>query len=126
LYKYSKKIDKYRGADDSDFKSFLIYLKNGGLYKDQHWMPQVSFMWPTVGRVDFVGKVESLDRDMRTLLRKLYGDDYAVDHESISSIRKGPPVTDSSNAIDEFYDKECRLIVQELYRADFEQFGYSV
>ena len=102
------------------FADFLGYLENGGLYSNAHWAPQVSLIPVPVRRLDFIGKVETIDADLDTVGRRIFGDANWRGQVAKQTERQG-----SANRLAEYYDESLRQRVFALYRADFETLGYS-
>jgi hypothetical protein len=100
-----------------DFRSFCRFLDRGGLWRDAHWAPQSALMLLPLEEYDLVGRVETLDQDIATLLRKIWG--IAPEPVAFAGTR-----TDAAEAVARAYDDESRAIVARLYRQDFELFGY--
>lgn len=103
------------------FFSFLSSLKSGRLYSDHHWAPQVSFAWPSVHRIDFMGSFEHLDNDLQRLSSAL-----SLEGPSSGEIFRGvgSAKTNASTKIDRFYfnrkyGDKCRELVENLYEQDF-------
>jgi hypothetical protein len=104
---------------DLTFKAFVRYLENGGLYQDPHWAPQTAMLPFGVKLLHFVGRVENLDKDLETIVNRLFG----------KGVYKGPTTreagrTNSTDKLTQFYDKILADRVYALYQADFESFSY--
>ncbi len=71
-------------------------------------------------KVDFIGRYENLENDFKVVAKELsLGSDVSLSHvNSSSSRRKGRHYT-------EFYTKEARDIVAEIYADDIKMFGYK-
>lgn len=109
-----------RSGQDLTFETFVSYLENGGLYLDPHWAPQTSMLPVGVKKIDFVGRVENLDKDLEYVVKYLFGE----------NIYQGPVTrevdrTDSSNKLLKYYDTEIADRVYSLYKSDFDSFLYS-
>lgn len=76
--------------------------------------PQVR--WLEGARVDFIGRLESIQEDAGKLFEELGLAKAAVPHLHASGQR----------TYDSFYCEESRALVEDLYREDFEYFGYGV
>ncbi len=105
--------------DDGEvtFRGFCRYLAAGGEAENAHWMRQTR-LTGLADRIGFVGRVESLESDIRHILGRIGG----RDAEAIP--RAGPPPTGAARRLHEHYDDETRRIVEAVYRVDFEAFGY--
>lgn len=82
---------------------------------DDHWRPQHQFVTAPGGEpcVSFVGRVESLDRDMATVGAKL-GLDFTV-----------APLNVSAPTADETLPSAAVAVINRLYERDFAVLGYA-
>ena len=71
-------------------------------------------------KVNFVGRYENLENDFKVVVKELgLGKDIALPHlNSRNHRRKGRHYT-------EFYTKETRDLVAEIYAEDINMFGYE-
>ena len=106
------------GEGPPDFVAFLRYLEAGGLHADAHWAPQADLMLLPVADFDLVGRVETLGRDLATVLDRVFG---APPPERL---RRAGPRTDAAARFAEIWTPEAVALVNALYAADFELFGY--
>lgn len=118
LDKIERKADA-RGRTAS-FLEFLRYLDRGGLYRNAHWAPQVSLMLVPVRELDFVGRVESLERDLATVLATIRGTPGDRPPRAALGNRTG-----AADRLAQYYDDECVAMVRCLYAQDFSTFGYD-
>lgn len=102
-----------------DFRTFCQFLDQGGLYANAHWAPQSELLLIPLYHFDFIGRVESLVRDMQVIGERL-GFQTVDENE-----RAGPNATDAEKLIAEHLDDRSRAIINRLYAADFGEFGYS-
>lgn len=103
--------DRLSGMSLSDF---LVFLNDGGLLQDPHWAPQTELLPIPASRLHFVGRVESLDRDLPIIMQKITNSfDGIVDH---SRGRRGS----GDNVASEFGSTDRRM-VEKLYARDFEE-----
>jgi hypothetical protein len=106
--------------------------------KYRHIMPQTEMLYDETGRllVDFVGKFETLQQDFDQVCQQLGFDESILPHVN-SSDKKSRELrrifrnllyrngeNELSRYVD-FYDTETQKFVNDLYRADIENFGYS-
>ncbi|WP_083914675.1 sulfotransferase family protein [Alkalispirochaeta alkalica] len=119
--KYRKKISRRLPSHDSlpSFGHFIEYLEKGGLWDDPHWLPQYAMIPFDVSSLDFIGKVESLDRDLEYVIGKIFGSEAYSGPVTRASGRQN-----SGSLLKEYYDPELERRVHELYCKDFEIFGY--
>ncbi len=83
-----------------------------------HFKPQAWFVCDVTGRlrVDFVGRFERLERDFEVVCRRLGR------HASLPHLNRSPsPSVDPRERL----SRRAREIVREVYRRDFELFGYD-
>ncbi len=97
--------------------SFKEYLIRIGSVPHVQWLEQCDFLLDHDGEllVDFVGRFERFERDLRSVLSRL-----GIACDSIPHEYRG----DRSHYRD-YYDAECVEIVRERYRRDIERFGYT-
>ena len=101
------------------FAEFIQYFSND-VPRDQHWRQYEKLCHPCVINYDFIGHLETLEDDAPLLL-KMAGID---DRVSFPSIHKST----STDEVMEYYSQvPTRYITRlgELYRSDFEIFGYD-
>ena len=90
------------------------------LYSNAHWVPQADLMLIPAKEFDFIGKVESLDRDLAEIKRRIRPD---IKDEITTA---GPPATGASKKLREYYSDDSLIaLVADIYRQDFTTFGYS-
>jgi hypothetical protein len=88
------------------------------IFYDHHWATQVSIC--NLDRIPYshIGSIENIDDSLEWLAARL------IPNERILN-RFAPHSTDSANKIHKFYDDETTQKAYEIYREDFEFFGYS-
>lgn len=118
LHRFAAMMGTDRAAPP-DFTTFCRFLANGGVWRDAHWAPQTELMLLPLRMFDFIGHVESLDEDVVTIARRIWGPDVAVDFK-----RQGRR-TDVTQPVEQDYTPEAIEIVARLYADDFSAFGYS-
>lgn len=122
---------KKGGVDEEDLEFSKRYLSKypdfdsfveKGLLDDDiinwiHFVPQYKFVClrDNMLATDFVGRVESLDRDFATIANKL-GIEAALSKINVTRSRK--------KDFRSYYTKRTVEIVSEIYRDDIELFGY--
>jgi hypothetical protein len=101
------------------FRAFCRYLAAGGEVENAHWMRQTR-LTGLADRIDFVGRVETLEPDLRRIL-------HGIGRRADGPLeRAGPQPTGAGERLREHYDDETRRIVESVYRADFDAFGYRI
>ncbi len=102
-----------------DFVEFCRFLDRGGLYLDAHWAPQSCLMLLPVPEFDLVAKVETLDRDMATIMNRIWG------ITPTEKLKKAGTSTGADGKLRAQYTDEAKDIVDRLYAGDFDAFGYE-
>lgn len=122
LSAFLDKVERKASAKGTtaSFLEFLRYLDRGGLYRNAHWAPQVSLMLVPVPELDFVGRVESLERDLDTALASIRGAPDDKPPRAALGNRTGAVAR-----LAQYYDDECVAIVRRLYAQDFSTFAYD-
>ncbi len=108
------------GDGEVSFPAFCRYLAAGGEAENAHWMRQTRIV-SLVDRLDFVGRMETLDADLATVAARIGGEDAGVG----AAPHSGPPSTGADRRLRDYYDAECRQIVSHVYAGDFVRFGYA-
>lgn len=105
------------GGSVPTFTEFCRFLADRGLWLDAHWAPQADLLLLPPDDFDLIGRVETLDRDLTTVVARVFG----ATHDQG---RRAGPVTDATDRVASDYTDEARAIVARLYRRDFDIFGY--
>lgn len=118
--KYKRMIQKRLAlmpGQDISFPDFICYLDKGGLLDDPHWIPQ-SYYIDIIGQsnLDFIGKIESLSKDMKNLYTLIFGEN----NFTLPDFSK--KVTNAKNQLNIYYSQKEIDIVQRLYKRDLEIF----
>ena len=118
-------IKAYRPKDLNKNKNFVnfsefIHYYSNDKSRNQHWRQYEKLCHPCVVNYTFIGHLETLEEDA-SLLLKMAGIDDRVTF---------PPVhkSTSSSEVMEYYSKvptQYITRIGELYRSDFEMFGYD-
>lgn len=148
---WDRMVSIYKYFHYNEIYSFKYFLKNNiqqKLWKDKFWFvgPQNEFVYNDEGKllVDFIGKFENLQQDFNIACRKIGLPDIPLKHVNESAPRenKKPGLVpkqilqnwrrkllkdriQSFQNFREYYDKETKQFVAELYKRDIELFGYS-
>lgn len=107
-----------QGIDTPDFTDFCRYLDATGLYDDPHWAPQTSLLLMPLEEFHHVGRFETLDDDLATVMQRIFGTTLTAD-------RRGPPSTGAAELAAAQYSDTTRGIVRRLFAEDFERLGYD-
>ncbi|BAU57015.1 hypothetical protein HH1059_03370 [Halorhodospira halochloris] len=120
MRRFGGEIKAY-GNGEASFLGFCRFLERGGLLANIHWMPQHRIIEPIgIERIDYVGYVESLEHDLRTIMDSIGGDSSQLQLQS-----SGPAPTGAATKCKNYYDDESADIVRRLFAEDFRLFGYS-
>jgi hypothetical protein len=101
-------------------ESFSEFIRHPGFLNDHGCRPQMEFIThPKTGtvEVDFIGKVETLADDLRTIGERLTGKLLVPREANVSRKR--------TNTAEFFTNDEDISYIRELYARDFEQLGYA-
>ncbi len=120
LPRYGARVAARDGGRIS-FLGFCRYLADGGEEENAHWMRQTR-LTGLVERLDFIGRVESLEADLAAITGRIDGTASAGIAAGLANA--GPAPTGAARRLAEHYDAECRQIVAEIYAEDFARFGY--
>ncbi len=116
-------LKKYNGR----FKEFVLDIENwinlkedDSIYPDRyipHFRPQYEYIYDKDGNclVDFIGKVETLDKDFEKLCKILSLNNASLKRKNKTSHKK----------YFKYYDNETRDIVAHYYEKDIELFNYQ-
>lgn len=105
---------------DVTFEEFCHALQMFGrpLDFDQHWRPQYQHICGDIIPYTYIGKLETLDEDSGRMSRLL----------GLSGLTFGQGrshATGSEEKLAEHYTERCLAIVRDVYKDDFQHFGYS-
>jgi hypothetical protein len=104
------------GDAPMSFRGFLERLEAGFLHADVHWAPQTAILPVLPASIAFVGRVETIERDLPIVLARIFG----------PNARTGVPAaghhTGASSRLFEFYGAAETTLVRRLYEPDFAAF----
>jgi hypothetical protein len=100
----------------TSFREFLERLADGFLMANVHWAPQSAVIPVHPSRLNFVGRVETLEEDLAEVLNRIFG---GSNHEIVS---RTVGVKSSGSRLREFYGGVETELVRKLYARDFELF----
>jgi hypothetical protein len=101
------------------FRDFVRYVQSGLRSGDNHWCVQVDNLMMDMISYDFIGRFERFGEDFRTVLHRL--DAPAEVLETASHVRGETTRVRLAAA----FDREIADTVYEIYKQDFETFGYD-
>jgi hypothetical protein len=102
------------------FRDFVRYVEQqADPDRDFHWRSQAAIVMPDIIKYDLIGRMESFAQDFEQVLRRLN-----ASAELIAAIPQAVnPTAKIYHAA--AYDRELAGRVYEMYRQDFENFGYD-
>lgn len=107
------------------FEVFLRWMKDSSSYytKNEHWAPQVALLrYPEV-EYDIIGRFEELELDAQRILSAMKCDRL---FPSNKELQFAPVPTSARSKIKHYYDSRCYELVNNIYKADFLAFGYTI
>ncbi len=125
------KVSTYAGipgfGNDSQegFAAFVRYLSAGGLMDNKHWTPQYLLMVIPPEKYDFVGRVETFNRDMQYVLDKaglVLPDGRSLDE--LYPTDKAGKKTQAGEKLAKYFSATEIDQVYQLYKTDFERLNY--
>jgi len=111
-------------AESAENLSFLSFLRciesrmSRTRFIDKHWRPQHFQLNPEAIRYDFIGKVETFEKDMLHLSTKL--NRVAPDVQ-----RSYGHETQAGSRVAEYYNEQTIALLLKIYDKDFEHFSYD-
>ncbi len=116
---YARLQLKMDPANSPSFYAFLHWIQHSGstYVKDEHWLSQTDIVGSDISIYDFVGRFETLEKDIEHVLKLLRCD------------ASFPParglLTNANSKIDMYYTPREISLVKSIYQKDFETLGYS-
>lgn len=126
MYRYlfeKKHLSDQRKKDA--FIEFLRFLKFGGINLNMHFMPQVDLLFFELEDFDFIGRLENFAEDFKELLLRIECEPSVKALELIEKKSNTKHVTLSEKYLKDYYSSESIKLVQQIYKKDFEYFGYD-
>lgn len=130
-----------------DFRTFVMKKLKDGMYRKSYWFvcPQHEYLCDDNGElaVDFVGRFERLESDFMQVGRRLNIENARLPHKNEGGghgLFNGTPKQVLDNVLwrayrryripvysdfNDYYDRETRQFVADLYATDIEMFGYG-
>lgn len=105
-------------SNTSNFKEFVYWVNNNKDYTmlQFHMIPQMDFIKPIRDDIDFIGRYENLNSNVKEL-SKLISIKIKLLHLNKSEKRQ--------YAYQKYYNKDTKKIVADLYSEDIEILGYK-
>ncbi|MCY3770096.1 MAG: sulfotransferase family protein [Gammaproteobacteria bacterium] len=105
---------------DVSFGEFVDAISRQSVSEmNPHWRVQYYQTFQEQIRYDFIGRCENLEEDLRSILEKIN-----PQYEKYWG-RESRHATHARSLLHKFYGKETESMVYNLYKQDFEAFGYS-
>lgn len=102
------------------FAEFCHFLRAGGLYRDHHWWPQVDFLVFPADRYDFIGRVESIGADFKHVAKQVSGSSTTFNMLDEDPAHR----TGATELMGQYYTPNLYDVIYDVYKSDFEAFGY--
>jgi hypothetical protein len=102
-------------ATQDGFHYFLDALADGHLMDNLHWAPQADMLPIPPNDFEFIGKLETLEQDLRYCLTQIFGTDRAMRSHR-------PHKTKAKALAEEYVGHRQRKQIASLYAKDFEAF----
>jgi hypothetical protein len=114
VYRYRQ--ENYRKRGVNSFADFIHSIDAHIDWFDPHLRSQYEFTKTPLGEdIDFIGRYESLEKDMAELLPRMQAD-ITLPHKY---------KTQTTQHYSEYYDSKLKDIARRLYRKDIDHFGYT-
>ena len=118
--KYDYPIRDGQPAGMVAFRDFVKYLREDpDVFTDAHWCLQTYHLMLDTLQYDMLGRIETFEKDFGQVLRRLD----APAHFTDEITQRVNTTTGMYHAA--VYDKELADCVYEMYKGDFERFGYD-
>ncbi|WP_346908787.1 sulfotransferase family protein [uncultured Roseibium sp.] len=126
-----KQFFNYPGFGDPSpdgFERFLQRLKRSMGTANRHFWPQADLLFQPLERFSCVAHLETLTQDLGKFLASIGVDSSCRSFDRPHDLERLEPgkVTKSARFLDNYYRAGSLKLVQELYRKDFDLFGYSI
>jgi hypothetical protein len=120
-----KKYRQNKTGDDVTFTEFVRHLIDTPSWQlDVHWMPHEDSCRPCDVKYDFIGSIDTLERDLDYVMRKIHANEtkHHVNQDS-GALAKTKLLTASffKKVPKEYFDK-----LLAIRKTDFELFGYPL
>lgn len=110
----NKALRTLKKCYDKDFDFFVDFLAKKDLtHCDVHFKLQTA-LFP-FHEMDFIGRMENFKEDLQYVLKQIGIDCPRIPHRNVSS----------HEHYSHYYNERTKAIIEELYRADIEAFGYD-
>ena len=109
-------------TDKISFKVFLLAIKEQSYSKmNIHWMPQSILLASNNIILDFIGRQENFDNDLKKALAIIN----KTEPEANQIENEAPHAVGANKKLKEYMTEETIELIQEIYADDFSLYGYS-
>lgn len=120
-------LPSYGDSSIEAFERFLDACKSEHFFGNRHFYPQVSLLFQPVDKFTGVARLESIVQDMGAFLAKI-----GIDSQFASVLEKPHQIEQlqsskiqNASKKDRYLTPRTRRMIEELYKDDFETFGYD-
>ncbi|MGQ0741743.1 MAG: sulfotransferase family 2 domain-containing protein [Alphaproteobacteria bacterium] len=113
--KFARALGKRLPEDFGEFVSMIAHQRPEQM--DPHWRVQYDNIFCGIIRYDHFIRFENFESEFHSVLKNFYG------AAEIRPVRKR--ITPTEEKLSGYYRPELVLLVRDIYRRDFEFFGYS-
>lgn len=112
----------YKSTDHLSFKDFLLAIKKQSyLEMDVHWMPQSILLAAENITLDFIGRQENFDNDLKKVLARIT----KSDSNSLQILDEIPHAVGANKKLKKYLTKDIARLIQEIYYDDFHLYRYN-
>ncbi|KAG8225689.1 hypothetical protein J437_LFUL001721 [Ladona fulva] len=119
-YRSNPSNESLMKGDDVTFQEFATYITSPDNSFNEHWKPIVDLCQVCLIDYDIVGKYDTLYEDAKFILKQIGKSDVMFPH-AIKPSGTGPQLKKYYNTLSQKIIKD----LYEIYKLDFELFGYS-
>ncbi|MEH6542889.1 MAG: sulfotransferase family protein [Porticoccaceae bacterium] len=125
-----KRYSEMLGVSEEEAVSFEAFLTRVSHQKtsemDLHWIPLSVILTLNNIEYDFVGRFENFENDLiKVIALVCERNNISTPDNGLYVARNSPHRTDASSLISEYMTERSGELIREIYRDDFELFGYS-
>ncbi len=102
------------------FDDFICWLEYDGLFSNPHWIPQTAMLPVSPQRLDFVGKVETLEKDINLVIKSIFNINVIDIKNAIGH------ATNIGSVWEDIINQKLRRRIYKLYEQDYVTFGYEM
>ena len=102
------------------FADFISFIEGGNLYKNAHWAPQTNLCPFKIKDLHFIGKMESINKDLPIIMNKIFGTNIHRETIICNQHRR-----DANKKLKLYYNRSIVKRVEKLYQADLNSLKYN-